>query len=114
QLVLGVPLPERRGGGLTPGERAVAKRVGERPLRDVLAAAGRRGDEAAGELAPGRVVAARDDTGRAEGILRHAAPAERQTIERDRVRRRALARHREVGLRRIRGGEREHTGPEGG
>src|SRR6266576_1623892 len=76
QLVLGVPLPERRRGGLTPGERAVAQRVGERPLRDVLAAAGRRGDEAAGELAPGRVVAARDDAGRADRILRHTAPAE--------------------------------------
>src|SRR3989449_5331443 len=104
----------RSRGDLSPGKRAVAQRVGERPLRDVLAAAGCRGDEAAGELAPGRVVAARDDGGGADRILRHAAPAEGQTIERDRVRRGALARHREVGFRRIRGGEREDTGHEGG
>src|SRR3989449_8583713 len=56
----------RSRGDLSPGKRAVAQRVGERPLRDVLAAAGCRGDEAAGELAPGRVVAARDDAGRAD------------------------------------------------
>src|SRR3989440_585998 len=114
QLVLGVPLPERRRGDLSPGEGAVAQRVGERPLRDVLAAAGCRGDEAAGELAPARVVAARDDAGRAERILRHTAPAEGQTIERDRVRRGALTRHREVGLRRSRGGAPAATGAEGG
>ncbi len=95
QLVLGVPLVERRLRHAAPGEVAITQPVRKRPLRNIGAAARGRRDQPARELAAGHVVGARHDARRAERVLRHAPRAEREAVERDVVGGGALARDRE-------------------